>query len=205
MVETEFYYIDAPPYSMSNELLNSFADYDYALGVLPLWCGVNQFNNQQENVTGNTISELYRKTTLFNDQEAFNQIRLKCMNQFILNTMLILLHQNANVMCAAPAHRHGGRRKENATELFDSMRCVTVVIPTNTYGPSTSYFWANYQDEVPHDPTDQTIKGHIQKIKMPDPGQYLILDFDSVKTLHGVDNSLGNKNEFLCLMAETFY
>lgn len=94
-------------------------------------------------------------------------------------------------------------------------RTITVVIPMNHSVPVEEDFIAQYV-EYSKEQEEELQLGLIKEfylyykddsfskttVKMPAPGQYLVLDFNSSKILHWLENNNRTKNEYLCLVAE---
>lgn len=94
-------------------------------------------------------------------------------------------------------------------------RTVTIVIPVNHTVPVEETFvtqYIEYSKEKEKELQLDIIKQYYLyyeddsfpklEVRMPSLGQYLVLDFNSSKHLHKLENIKNNKNEYLCLVAE---
>lgn len=93
-------------------------------------------------------------------------------------------------------------------------RTVTVVIPTRHTVPVTEtmkFTLSNYsladKEKLHIDHIDvnyygyrHDIEGEVIEVRLPSPGEYLVLDFNSHHYYHWIDNS--NPNEYLLLISE---
>lgn len=112
-------------------------------------------------------------------------------------------------------HFHGMLKSSKSLELIDTLRTVTVIIPYKITAPiqeTVSFQHLEYSKEK-----EKELQLDLYKLlaiewepdpnlpittaKMPEPGQYLILDFNSTKCLHWVDNKF-NQNEYVCFLVE---
>jgi hypothetical protein len=103
--------------------------------------------------------------------------------------------------------------------LSNHRRTVTVVIPISVPDPVTENFcWTEFEFDFLsfwqplHNFFGQSQwiadnlkidESKTQKIKLPDSGQYLVLDFDSSHNLHWIENEQGSSNEYICLILDT--
>lgn len=110
----------------------------------------------------------------------------------------------------SPKHFHAPVVDANGNVLDDT-RTTTIIIPIKIVDDKKTSVCFNYQ-ESPKIPStlflssgwfSETVNGYTQSIEMPSAGQYLIIDFNSSKTLHWVENETGSKNEYLCIAIET--
>lgn len=124
---------------------------------------------------------------------------------------LVLINSDSNYRAGAHFHPH------SPIDKTKDSRTVTVVVPYKVVEPSTSYVKFQYNDQsvdkisgldmdIVRDNilrTEPDPDLPIQSIKMPDAGEYLLIDFNATKCFHWVDDN-GCKNEYLCLVVETF-
>ena len=115
-------------------------------------------------------------------------------------------------------HKHFHPPAANANNVYElsTRRTITAVIPTKIVDPVSeqvclqkfeydfvgkSPIYNAYQDS---DWQEQNLllDDMIEKIDMPKPGQYLILDFVSSHTLHWVENNSNTNNEFIFLVQD---
>lgn len=132
--------------------------------------------------------------------------RMEKMDRFAM----IIINEDSNYV--AGAHLHA----RNPLDRSKDMRTVTVVLPYKIVEPVDTYVKFQYidydidktsghdisltRDYFLHTEPDPDLP--TQDIKLPDVGQYLIIDFNGTECLHWVENS-GSKNEYICLLFES--
>lgn len=105
--------------------------------------------------------------------------------------------------------------------LSSDRRTVTAIIPISVIDPITEIvcwipfeydFLSTKNTQAGHDKQAQWIKENLmiddsktQHVKLPESGQYLILDFDSAHNLHWIENAEGSNNEYICLVLDMEY
>lgn len=123
---------------------------------------------------------------------------------------MVLLNEDSKYR--AEKHFH----TRNPLDRSKDRRAVTVVIPYKIVEPVNEYVKFQYVDSTIDKKsgldinlvrdnilrTEEDPELPIQSIKMPDVGQYLVIDFNSTKCLHWVENN-GSKNEYICLITES--
>lgn len=118
---------------------------------------------------------------------------------------LVAINEESNYKM--PKHVHSSLTDSNNVE-YDS-KTVTVVVPTKIVDELATTACFNYQEHMPcinvlgTGGFSDDVVGNVQYIDLPKEGQYLILNFNSTKTLHWVENVTGSKNEYLCITMET--
>lgn len=150
-----------------------------------------------------TIDEhekIITKEANFIAPNAFNALRSR------LSTAVYIFL--AELTFDAPKHFHAYLD----TEIPKNTRTVTIIIPAVIRNEVTEKVYFNYQEHTIEEENAlydikqnfgcyETIVGKVDTVKFPKPGQYLMFDFNSTKTLHWSQHS--NENDFLLLIAAT--
>jgi hypothetical protein len=103
---------------------------------------------------------------------------------------------------------------EERRYIANERRTVSVIIPIKIVDPVTEMLrWTDFEFDFTTSKHERNqIKWiadnlkidetNIQEVKMPDSGQYLILDFASSHNMHWIENAPGSNNEYLCLILD---
>lgn len=152
--------------------------------------------------------KLYQEIRL-NAPKAFNLI--KQVHNTGINRML-LTYVGEISDYKAYGHFHPHIENQDGTNNRDCKTCV-VIVPLNHTMPVTERVFFNHQ-EIVDDKEEKvietcrktaspykTIRGKVLDIRMPNPGEYLVLEFLGSRCLHWLEN-YGTTNEYLCIIAE---
>jgi hypothetical protein len=160
----------------------------------------------------------YKTEYRIDSSEAFTELR-KMSPAITRSFILAFLGKEFNqIYRNGFVHKHFHPPATNKNNVYDlaHRRTITAVIPTKLVEPVTEqvcmqkfdydfigktpiynvYQDVNWQNE------NLKISPNIERIDMPKPGQYLILDFISSHTLHWVENSHSTNNEFIFLVQD---
>lgn len=183
-----------------------------SLGTLNEFVKAHEFSETGELITDTAEQLLVKCKDVLNVEmpTAFAEIgnKMPAIARFIV----VYIGKASNYQ--AMRHFHMNRPTASGNWSNEDMRTVTIVIPYKTVAPVTETVkmqWIEYSPEKEKELRLSLIKNMflyyedegapIQEIKMPEPGQYLVLDFNSSKCLHWVENN-DNQNEYICLVAE---
>ena len=155
--------------------------------------------------------------------DEFKKLTSKAEKAFLVyvgkNSGSVFGLENANVQ-HVHKHFHYPRMDEihSGNYMSDSRRTITAVIPINVPDPVTEMVcWITFEYDfsgakninTTHHKQAQWINENLiidenamQKISLPESGQYLILDFDSSHNLHWIENAEGSNNEYICLVLD---
>lgn len=217
MLTSSFHYIDGP-------VLTDFNYYDY-LGskkVSPdeflmqnTW--IMRDNGQVKLYPIDLAFDAFKDQYGVNAELAFDE--LKSLSGVITRSFIVAFIGKAfnDTYRNGYIHKHFHPPATGEGNLYASpgyRRTLTAVIPTKIVDPVTekvclqsfnydfigkSPVYNAYQNKEWQD-ANLDISPNVEKIDLPQAGQYLILDFPSSHTLHWVENSLNTENEFIFLV-----
>lgn len=110
-------------------------------------------------------------------------------------------------------HFHPPATDINLKYISGSRRTTTIVVPTKVSNEvnevlcmqqfeydftANDYIAFAYETESWLNQLPKV--GDVIRIRMPNQGEYLVLDFESSHMIHWIENSLDSKNEFICLV-----
>jgi hypothetical protein len=162
--------------------------------------------------------ESYRAQYGIDSPAAFNELQ-KLSPLISRSFILAFLGKEFNERyITGHVHKHFHPPTTNKNNVYElpHRRTITAVIPTKLVDPVTEQvcmqkfdydfigktpIYNVYQD-VNWQNKNLKISPNIERIDMPKPGQYLILDFISSHTLHWVENSHSTNNEFIFLVQD---
>ena len=100
------------------------------------------------------------------------------------------------------------------TYRYKKCPTITVVVPVKIVEPVTEYFCFNHQENVPWDQfdlstvtsvewfkiaKDYNLSDDVTRIKLPDAGEYLVVEFDSSRDFHWIENISNNHYMFFVI------
>lgn len=146
---------------------------------------------------------------------AFNELRK--LSPMIARSFIAFVGESSNRFDNTHGyvhkHFHPPARNLEFKYIANTRRTTTVVVPTKLRNEVSEVlcvqrydFEFKGKDYVPYsyqreDWFERFPKvGEVERIRMPNEGEYLVLDFESSHLVHWIENSLDSKNEFICLV-----
>lgn len=219
MLTPSFYYVDGPT-------LPNFNYYDYVGDEKVI---ADEFLMQNTWVMRNdgqvtvypieVAFDAYKEQYGIDTDIAFNE--MKKLSDVITRSFIVAFVGKVfnNTYKNGYIHKHFHAPPTDENNVYASpgyRRTITAVIPTKIVDPVTEQvclqqfdydfvgktpIYNSYQNREWQE-QNLDISTDIAKIKLPNPGQYLILDFTSSHTLHWIENNFNTRNEFICLVQD---
>lgn len=215
----QYYYVDGPMIEFDYDMYVRSPDHYSAPPILAMLNPVVK-DGKEVATPIEEIIELYRKKFDLNVPVAYDEVR-KLVTEADRAFIVYVTKSNDGYIDTSRGHIHPHFHPpryaldEERKYISNERRTVSIVIPTKIVDPITEILrWTEFEFDFTtskHAKVDKekwiednlTIDyTNVQEIKMPEPGQYLILDFDSAHTLHWIKNDQGSKNEYLCMILD---
>lgn len=224
----KYHYVNGPPVNFEYNKYVGNPDYEMMPPVINMVVPKIE-GDEKISIPIETVCDLYQ--TKFNIDSAAALEEFKRLTSEVDKAFLVYVGKNSGSVFdlengQVHKHRHVHKhfhyprmdRIHYGNYLANTRRTVTAVIPINISDPVTEMvcwipfeydFLSTPNTEPGHHKQAQWIKDNLtidehamQKVRLPEAGQYLILDFDSAHNLHWIANAEGSNNEYICLVLD---
>lgn len=175
------------------------------------WFNTESFNDDgsPNEINIATLEQWVEERSQFSSPTAFREIEKihsTGINRFAIS------HVGKLTEYKAYGHFHPCIKNKDGTNHREC-HTVVVIIPINHKHPITEKLFFNHQDTLTNEEEHivdlvrdiaspyETVRGNVLEVRMPSPGEYLVVEFQGSRCLHWLEN-YGTENEYICLIAE---